>query len=83
MGSLKLRLEQLTFLSDLPPVPIANEIEVRSLVENEKLFGTGLSYIDAHLLASVVATGPELLRLWSSDRTLHDQATRLGIAYEP
>ena len=84
MGSLKSRRTQLTFLGDLHRVEIASEIEVRSLIENEKLFGTGLTYTDAHLLAAVVANFMAgQLRLWTRDKALHEQAIRLGVAYEP
>jgi predicted nucleic acid-binding protein len=81
MGSITSRLAQLTFLGDLPRVPIAREIEVRSFVENEKLYASGLSYIDAHLLTSVMAIGAAQLRLWTRDKGLHKQAVRLGVAF--
>ena len=83
MGSLKSRQAQLTFLGDLHTIRIAEELEVRSLVENEKLHGTGLSYVDAHLLTAVIAEpAGSLARLWTKDGRLREQAERLGVAYD-
>jgi predicted nucleic acid-binding protein len=45
------------------------------------LFGTGIGYVDTHLLVSA-----KLLpdgKLLTKDRALAEQAERLGIAYEP
>jgi predicted nucleic acid-binding protein len=52
--------------------------EVLQLIESNALYGTGLSLIDAHLLAAVRLT--EATKLWTRDRRLHSAARRLGIA---
>jgi predicted nucleic acid-binding protein len=57
---------------------MASDDEVLQLIEHEKLFGTGIGYIDAHLLASVRLTpGSSLL---TRDRRLNEVAHRLGVA---
>jgi predicted nucleic acid-binding protein len=80
MGSLKDRAIVLRFLSHLPRAQLAKDEEVRELVERHRLFGIGLGYIDAHLLAATMLT-PEAL-FWTRDRRLHDAAVRLGVAAE-
>lgn len=66
-------------LAKVDPPMIARHDEVLRLIETEKLFGTGIGYVDAHLLASARIT-PEL-QLWTRDRRLLAVATRLGVAY--
>lgn len=57
---------------------IASDDEALQLIEHEKLAGTGIGYVDAHLLASVRLTAGS--SLWTHDRRLNDVAKRLGIA---
>jgi hypothetical protein len=53
---------------------------VQLLIEAEYLFGRGIGYVDAHLLASARLTAGS--RLWARDRRLHENAMRLGIAWQ-
>ena len=78
MGGLKDRAIVLRYLNHLPRARLAKDEEVRELIERYRLFGIGLGYIDAHLLAATMLT-PEAL-LWARDRRLHDAAARLGVA---
>lgn len=83
MGSLKRRRAQLDFFDSLHKIPTAEDSEVRLLTENSRLHGTGLSYIDAHLLTAARASADaEPVRIWTRDKKLHAQAQRLGVAYE-
>ncbi|CAA9508937.1 MAG: PIN domain protein [uncultured Sphingomonas sp.] len=83
MGPLKNRRAQLLLLDDLHRLLPASDHEVRTLVESAGLHGTGLSYVDAHLLAAVRASSPhEQVRLWTRDKKLRAQAERLKVAYE-
>lgn len=54
--------------------------EVTILVEARKLHGRGLSWIDAHLLASTLVSRA---KLWTADDLLAEAAGDLGIAYRP
>ena len=84
MGSIKNRDAQLSFLRDLHRIPTAAQSEVGLLIESATLHGTGLSYIDAHLLAAArVSPDGEPVRIWTRDKLLHAQAVRLGLAYQP
>ena len=47
------------------------------LVERYHLFGTGIGYIDAHLLAAVRLTPGAAL--WTRDKRLHDTAKECGL----
>jgi len=78
MGTPKNRTAILMSLNDFPQVrPLLDE-EVLDFVTKYSLFGLGISYIDAHLLASVMLEDEALL--WTRDKRLHDVAHRLGLA---
>lgn len=76
MGNLRNRPETVEFLYTMRGVRAVADEEVMQLIESGRLFGTGLSWVDAHLLASVVVS-PGLL-LWSRDRRLNEVALRYG-----
>ncbi len=78
LGSLRDRANLIPRLRLLPESAVANEEEVVTLIEDWKLFGTGIGYVDAHLLAATMLT-PEAV-FWTKDRRLRDQAERLGVA---
>ena len=71
------RDELLPALAVLPRAPVIPQRRVLRLLEEEHLFGIGLSWIDVHLLASTQASRT---RLWTRDRELERAASRLGIA---
>jgi predicted nucleic acid-binding protein len=54
--------------------------EVVEFVRVRGLYGRGLSWIDAHLLASAIA---ERLQLWTADERFAVAAAELGVAYSP
>ena len=68
----------LNALLNLPRANLANDSEVLQFIDEFALFGSGIGYIDAHLLASVRLT-PET-RLWTDDKRLGDAAARLDLA---
>ncbi len=78
MGNLRPRKQILTDLADLKPIKIATNEEVLGFVNTYRLHGTGLGYVDAHLLASArITSGCEL---WTRDRRMKKTAADLGIA---
>jgi len=84
MGSIKNRVRELRALGDLHRLPTARNVEVRLLIETAGLHGSGLSFIDAHLLtAARAAPEHEPVRIWTRDKRLHAQAERLGVAFAP
>ncbi len=62
-GSLRNRKEILGLLGKLPHAVVADHEEVLALVERKHLFGTGIGWIDAHLLASAMLSRARLLTL--------------------
>jgi predicted nucleic acid-binding protein len=81
LASLQDRSVILSLLADLPGVPIATHAEVLQLIESHALYGTGLSLVDAHLLAALRLSGTT--RLWTRDRRLESAANRLEVAAGP
>lgn len=77
-GNLSRRAQILADLACLSQAPLAREEEVHHLLESTRLWGSGLGWIDLHLLASALLTG---WRLYSADRALHEAAARLEIAH--
>ena len=57
----------------------AGDLEVLELIEQHHLYGQGIGWIDAHLLASARLTG---CRLWTLDPRLGAIAHRLGVGYQ-
>jgi len=55
--------------------------EVRTLIEQERLYGLGCGLVDMTLLASTLITPGA--QLWTLDRRLGDLADRFGVAYDP
>jgi len=76
-GSLRRRAEILGLLRSLPRAPVVDDEEVLLFIEAHGLMGSGLGWVDAHLLASVRLAGE---RLWTRDRRLTQVARRLGVA---
>jgi len=76
-GNLKDRAAILTDLEALPPARVASNPEVRQLVEERKLWGRGLGWIDAHLLASALLSN---CQFWTLDKRLEHTAAELGLS---
>jgi predicted nucleic acid-binding protein len=78
LGNLRQRDTVLDALSGLPQANVATHTEVLHLVREEALFGRGIGYVDAHLLASTrLSPGTHL---WTRDRRLRQLAAWLGLA---
>jgi predicted nucleic acid-binding protein len=75
-GSLKNREAFLKHLRTLPFAKVARDEEVTQFVEQRKIWGRGVGWIDAHLLASSILTG---CRLWTFDWRLYRVAAELGL----
>jgi predicted nucleic acid-binding protein len=79
-GNLRNREEILNMLKSLPQVLTATEAEVLFFMEQHKLMGQGLGYIDCHLLTSTALTPST--RLWTRDKSLKAAATSLNLIYQ-
>ena len=70
--------EMIEDLRTLPKAAVADTDEVLEFVAHRALSGSGIGYVDAHLLASA-ALAPETL-LWTRDKRLHIVAQSLSLA---
>ncbi len=78
LGSLRDRAAFIAIASRLPRPPVADTAEVLNLIASADLGGSGIGYVDAHLLASTILVPRGVL--WTNDRRLHAAADRLGVA---
>lgn len=76
-GNLRRRRESLNFLQWLPSTEVATHGEVIALIENRKLMGRGIGYVDAHLLAATALSRE--VALWTLDARLASVARDLGL----
>ena len=79
LGTLARRAELIRLLSALPQATVATAEEVMVLVDRHALYGLGIGYVDAQLLASTLLSGGA--RLWTTDRRLGAAAIRLGCVH--
>jgi predicted nucleic acid-binding protein len=76
-GNLSHRTSILKDLSALPPAVSARDEEVLRLIEDRKLWGRGIGWIDSHLLASTLLSN---CRFWTIDERLNQTADNAGIS---
>lgn len=80
LGYLAPRDQILKDLQDLPQCTVASDEEVLGLIEHNRLFGQGIGYIDAHLIAAVRLTAGSAL--WTLDNRLNRVSETLGTTAE-
>jgi predicted nucleic acid-binding protein len=79
-GNLRNRDLILKSLSALPSPTLATHAEVIRLVEERKLWGQGVGWVDVHLLASALLSG---CVLWTRDARLNRTAALVGVGRFP
>jgi predicted nucleic acid-binding protein len=77
LGSLRNRASTLAYLGALREVAVATHPEVMEMVERHQLYGMGIGYSDAHLLASTLIDGRA--ELWTRDKRLGAAARKAGV----
>jgi len=75
-GNLKNRARILSDFDALPSAVLAMHDEVLQLIDDRKLWGLGIGWIDAHLLASSLLSN---CQLWTLDERLIRAATAAGV----
>ena len=78
LGNLRQRDDFLRALQRLPQATSASHLEVLQFIDREALYGRGIGYVDAHLLAAARLTAGS--KLWTRDRRLQTVAGQLGLA---
>lgn len=76
-GNLKSRSEILALLQALPQAIRAEHDEIMQFIDNYRLMGQGMGYVDMHLLASALLTK---IPLWTLDKKLKEVAVKLELA---
>lgn len=77
LGTVTPRAEVLQRLAKLDAARVAQHGEVMALIERTPLWGRGIGWVDAHLLASALL---DRLHLWTLDRRLATVAHDLGLS---
>jgi len=77
-GNLKGRAAILSNLQTLPPAELASHKEVLQLIEDRRLWGRGLAWVDMHLLASALLSR---CGFWTLDKKLAGAAVELGLSW--
>lgn len=78
LGSIPQRAATLLQLNRLPSANVARHDEVMRFVDQQRLYGSGLGYVDVHLLAATRLTSGATL--WTRDKRLSAAAERLSLA---
>jgi len=80
LGHLTHRQEIIGLLNNLPQAAVATADELLALLDSHQLYGIGIGYVDAQLLAAAKLT--EGAKVWTSDRRLGAAAERLGVSVD-
>jgi predicted nucleic acid-binding protein len=76
LGVLKQRREVLELLAALPSALVVSHDDAMTFVEQRRLAGLGVGWVDIHLTASAVVSRA---KLWTADRRLADVARALRL----
>ena len=77
-GHVRNRQAFLSLLQALPQGPVADQNEFLRFIQINALAGSGIGFVDVHLLASSCLSDTPL---WASDRRLRGVAAELGIGF--
>ena len=80
LGGLPSNHQARQILSSIASAIVAEPTEANAFIQWAELAGTGIGYVDAHLLLSARLSAARLITL---DKRLLAQAEHLGLAYTP
>jgi predicted nucleic acid-binding protein len=75
-GNLADRANTIYLLKSLPRAAVASDDEVLFFIDQHRVAGKGLGYLDMHLLAAAALAS---LKVWTRDRRLGEVSTSLGL----
>ena len=78
LGNLRERAGFIAGIRALPRCTVASDDDVLTLIDIASLAGSGVGYVDAHLLAAARLSAAA--ELWTRDSRLRRLAERLGLA---
>ncbi len=77
-GNIHDRADVLKLLKNLPQAPVASQEEMLYFIDNNKIMGRGIGFIDAHLMAATAMA--DASRIWTRDKHLERVAADLNLA---
>jgi predicted nucleic acid-binding protein len=75
LGNFHNRAEIISLLQSLPHISVASENEVLTFITRNQLSGSGIGYVDAHLIASCLLQGDA--KVITRDKKLASVAVRM------
>ncbi len=78
-GNFQNRKKVIGLLQNLPKLPYIKFDDFLCFVEEKRLYGKGIGYVDIHLLVSIELSQ---VKLWTLDKRLRKQAEKLNIEYK-
>lgn len=78
-GNLQDRQTLVALWRNLPQLAGVTDAEALYFLDQNRLWGRGIGYIDLHLLAAVALSAQA--RLWTRDKQLRKTAQQIGLAY--
>jgi len=80
LGNLKNRAYMLKIFGDLPQIKSASDEEILVIIEEYRLMGKGIGWVDAHLLTAIF--NMEGTKLWTRDKRLYALVKELNLTYD-
>jgi predicted nucleic acid-binding protein len=77
-GNLSNRSEIISLMQSLPMLDVVEHEELLLFIEHKKMMGTGLGFVDIHLMAAAILSG---IPLWTQDKKLKQACSRLSIDF--
>lgn len=77
-GNISNRFEITSLMQSLPILDVAENEELLLFIEHKKMMGTGLGFVDVHLMAAAMLAG---IPLWTHDKKLKQACSHLNIDY--
>jgi predicted nucleic acid-binding protein len=77
-GNISNRIEIISLMQSLPMLDVVEHEELLLFIEHNKMMGTGLGFVDVHLMAAVMLAG---IPLWTQDKKLKQACYRLSINF--
>lgn len=81
LGNLRNWQKTVAMLKALPAAQVASHEDLLAFIPAANLSGSGVGFVDAHLLAACRLT--RATRLWTRDKRLASKADELGINWAP
>lgn len=81
LGNLPQWEKRVRFLQNIPAVEPISTPALLGFIAEHRLQGSGLGFVDAHLLASALSAGS--VAIWTRDRRLRERAESAGMAWSP